>query len=251
MFETEFRDLAKKTKELDKLYLKYVDRIIDFALKHKFKIIELSGFLDNISEVLPPLIDEIKGKIEPFDEVSFHLPIKFRPAEETKKSILAVKGWGTRVIVYHPDYMYYPFKKEEDRRANILDLVSFCKKQGLMLCLENLPLEVKKFHTPEEFDFYIEKGAFFTLDTGHAVICDLDPASFLDRFGNKVKNIHLLSDFRGKPDLHYAIGDGDFDYMKFFKKLKEIEYDGLVTLELLSEKTALDSINQLKKSGLI
>jgi sugar phosphate isomerase/epimerase len=251
IYESEFINLAKKTKELDKLYLKYVNSIVNFALKHKFKIIELSGFLENISEILPSITDEIKKKIEPFEEISFHLPIKFKPVEETKVIISAIKELGGKVIVYHPDYMFRPFRTEEEREQNILELISFCKKHDLMLCLENLPLEVKKFHTSEEFDFYIEKGAFFTLDTGHAVICGLDPVSFLDRFGDKVKNIHLQSGFRGKKDEHYAIGDGEFDYMNFFKKLKEIEYDGLLILELLSEKTALDSLNQLKKSRLI
>jgi len=251
IYESEFIDLAKKTKELDKLYLSYVDATVNFALKHEFKIIELSGFLSNISEILPPLVNDIRKKIEPFDEVSFHIPIKFRPVEETKVSIRALKELGVRVIVYHPDYMSYPFKTEGERKKNILELVSFCKKNGLMLCLENLPLEVKNFHRPEEFDFYIRKGAFFTLDTGHAVICGLDPVSFLDRFSDKVKNIHLQSGFRGKPDEHYSLGNGDFNYMNFFKKLKEIDYDGLLILELLSEKTVLGSLNRLKKSRLI
>jgi sugar phosphate isomerase/epimerase len=250
IYESKFINLAKKTKELDKLYLKYVDAIVDFALKHKFRNIELSGFLKNISDVLPLLVNDIKKKLKPFDEVSFHLPIKFRPIEETKTSIKAIKEIGGKIIVYHPEYMFQPFDTEEERKENILELVSFCKKHGLILCLENLPLEVKKFHRPEEFDFYIKKGAFFTLDTGHAVICGLDPISFLERFGKKVKNIHLQSGFIGMPDEHYAIGDGDFDYMSFFKKLKEIKYNGLLTLELLSEKTVLDSIDQLKKSQL-
>lgn len=250
IYESEFISLSKKTKELDKLYLKYVDAIVKFALKQKFKIIELSGLLNNISEVLPSLVGEIKKKIEPFKEVSFHVPIRLRPVEETKKTILAVKELGGKVIVYHPDYRTPPFRTEEEREENILELISFCKKNGLMLCLENLPLEVKKFHAPEEFDFYIKKGAYFTLDTGHAVICGLDPGSFLDRFGDKVKNIHLQSGFRGKPDKHYAIGNGEFDYMSFFKKLKDVGYDELLILEMLSEKTTLDSINQLKKSRL-
>jgi len=241
----------KKTKELDKLYLKYVDKIVDFALKHNFKIIELSGFLENISGILPSITDEINKRMEPFDEISFHLPIKFRSVEETKTTIRAIKELGTKVIVYHPEYRPNPFKTEEERKQNILELISFCKKQGLMLCLENLPLEVNKFHTPEEFDFYIDKGAFFILDTGHAVICGINPVSFLERFEDKVRNIHLQSGFIGRPDEHYAIGNGDFDYMNFFKKLKDMEYDGLLTLELLSEKTALDSINQLKKSHLL
>jgi len=251
IYESEFRNMMKDTKELDKLYLKYVDAIVKFALKQKFRIIEISGFLDNISEFLPSLVDEIKKKIEPFEEVSFHLPIKFRPIEETKVSISAVKELGARVIVYHPDFMSSPFKTEEERKKNILELISFCKKHGLMLCLENLPLEINTFHRPEDFDFYIKKGAFFTLDTGHAVICDVDPVSFLDRFGDKVKDIHLQSGFRGRKDEHYAIGDGEFDYMKFFKKLKEMEYAGILILELLSEKTALDSLNQLIFSRLI
>jgi hypothetical protein len=37
IYESKFIDLVKKTKELDKLYLKYVDTIVNFALKHKFR----------------------------------------------------------------------------------------------------------------------------------------------------------------------------------------------------------------------
>ncbi|MDI6826626.1 MAG: sugar phosphate isomerase/epimerase [Candidatus Aenigmarchaeota archaeon] len=251
IYEAKFRDLAKKSKELDKLYLEYIDSIVNFALKHKLKIIEISGLLNNISEILPPLVGEIKKRIKTFEEVSFHLPVNFRPIEETKTSISAAKQLGAKVIVYHPDYEISPFKTEEERREKILELVSFCESHGLMLCLENLPLENKNFHKPEEFDFYIEKGAFLTLDTGHAVICSIDPIEFLDRFGNKVRNIHLQSGIRGAPDIHYALGNGDFDYLNFFKKLKEIKYDGLLILELLSEKTALDSLNQLKFMQLI
>jgi sugar phosphate isomerase/epimerase len=251
IYESKFKELAKRNEKLEELYLQYVDSTVNFALNYNFKIIEISGFLMNISEILPNLTKELKEKIKPFEEVSFHLPIKFRPLEETKRSILEIKKLGARIIVYHPDYRSLPFETEEERRENILELISLCNNHNLFLCLENLPLENKSFHKPEEFDFYVEKGAFLTLDTGHAVICGIDPVSFLERFGDKVKNIHLQSGFKEKPDEHYAIGTGDFDYLNFFKKLKEIDYKGLLILELPSEKVATDSINVLKSQGLI
>jgi len=253
VYEPEFRELAKKTKNLQGLYLKYIDLATKFTLKHGFKIIEVSGLFDNPHEIVPPIIKQIKDKIKVFDEISFHTPIRFISVEAMKECILIGKKLKAKKIVIHPDFFpANPDKLPPSKRIprnkpeEILELISFCKKQGLIPCLENMPSEMPKYHKPEEFDFFVKKGAYLTVDTGHAATVNVDPVSFLDRFGKKVKNIHLQDGLVGMPDIHYALGDGKVDYIRFLNKLEEMKFKDFVILELLSEKNAIKSLNRLK-----
>jgi len=253
VYEPEFRELAKKSKNLQGLYLKYIDLATKFALKHGFKIIEVSGLFDNPHEILPPIIKQIKDKIKVFDEVSFHTPIRFISVKDMKECIIIGKKLKAKKIVIHPDFLPAPpdsllpsQRFVRNKPEEIVELISFCKKQGLIPCLENMPSEMPKYNRPEEFDFFVKKGAYLTIDTGHAATVNVDPISFLDRFGKKVKHIHLQDGLVGMPDKHYALGEGNVDYIKFLNKLEEIEFKDFVILELLSERNAIKSLNRLK-----
>ena len=247
VYDPEFRELAKVTKDLEKLYLTYIDIATKFVLEHGFKIIEVSGLFDNPHEILPPILKQIKGKIKGFKQISFHTPIKFISVKAMKECIMIGKKLGAKKIVIHPHFLDLTPGFKESKREEMLKLVKFCKKQGLIPCLENLPLEVPKYNTPEEFDFFVKKGAYLVIDTGHAAIVNIDPFSFIERFGKKVRHIHLQDGLVGMPDIHYALGDGDLDYIKFLNKLEEMKFKDFVILEFLSEETAIKSINRLKK----
>jgi len=247
IYEPEFRKLAKTTNDLEKLYLTYIDLATKFTLKHGFKILEVSGLFDNPHEILPPILKQIKDKIKVFKQITYHTPIRFLSVKAMKECIMIGKKLGAKKIVIHPYFLALTPGFKESKREEILKLVKFCKKQGLIPCLENLPSEVPKYNTPEEFDFFVKKGAYLVVDTGHAATVGVDPSDFLDRFGKKVKHVHLQDGLVGMPDDHYALGDGDVDYVKFLNKLEEIKFEGFVILEFLSENTAIKSLNRLKK----
>jgi len=247
VYEPEFRELANRTKDLEKLYLKYIKIATKFALKYDFKIIEVSGLFDNPHEVLPPILKQIKDEIKVFEQVTYHTPIRFISVKVMKECIMIGKKLGAKKFVIHPHFLAKSLGFRESKLEEILELVSFCKKRGLIPCLENLPSEVPKYNRPEEFDFFVKKGAYLTIDTGHAATVNVDPVSFLERFGKKVKHIHLQDGLVGMPDEHYALGDGDVDYVKFLNKLEEMKFKGSVILEFLSEKNFVKSMNRLKK----
>lgn len=254
VYEPEFLELAKLTKDLEGLYLNYIDLATKFALKCGFKIIEVSGLFDNPHEILSPILNQIKQKIKIFDQISFHTPIRFISVEAMKKCIIIGKKLGAKKIVIHPDFFpahpdrLPPSKRFlQNRPEEILELISFCKKQGLIPCIENMPFEMPKYNMPEELDFFVKNGAYLTIDTGHAAIVGIDPVSFLERFGKKVKHVHLQDGLVGMPDRHYAIGDGHLNYVKFLNKLGKMKFDSFVILELTSEQDVIKSINRLKK----
>jgi sugar phosphate isomerase/epimerase len=182
-------------------------------------------------------MNKIKQKIDVFDEVTFHLPYSSTSFIETKKTIEIAESLGIKLFVLHPNLS----------REEIISLITFCKGNGLVLCLENMPLEQADYHEPKEFDYFVEKGGFLTLDTGHAVVCGIDPLIFVERFKDKIKHVHLQDGLKGKPDMHYAIGNGELDYANFLKKMKEIDYKGIIMLELVSEEDVKISMERIRK----
>jgi sugar phosphate isomerase/epimerase len=254
IYEPKFRELAKTAKDLENLYLTYIDLATKFALKCGFKIIEVSGLFNNPHEVLLPILKQIKDRIKVFDQITYHTPIRFISVKAMKECIMMGKKLGAKIIVLHPDFLPAPPNSLlpsqrflRSKPEEMLELVSFCKKRGLIPCLENMPSEMPKYNRPEDFDFFVKKGAFLTVDTGHAATVNVDPVSFLDRFGKKVKHIHLQDGLVGMPDNHYALGDGDVDYVKFMNKLKEMKFKNLVILELVSENDVIKSLKRLNK----
>ena len=182
---------------------------------------------------------KLKGKI------NFKV-LKTLKVETMKECIMIGKKLGAKKIVIHPYFPRLP-RFKESKTEDILELIKFCKKQDLIPCLENLPSEVPKYNRPEEFDFFVKKGAYLVIDTGHAATVNVDPVSFLERFGKKVKHIHLQDGIVGMPDEHYALGDGNVDYVKFLNKLEKIKFEDFVILEFLSEENVIESMNRLKK----
>lgn len=247
VYEPEFLVLSSMARNLEKLYLKYIDIATKLTLKYGFKIIEVSGLFNNPHEILPPILKQIRDKIKPFKQVTYHTPIRFISVESMKECVLIGKKLGAKKIVIHPHFLAKTPGFKESKPKEILELVTFCKKRGLIPCLENLPTEVPKYNRPEEFDHLVKKGAYLTVDTGHAATVNVDPVTFLERFGKKIKHIHLQDGIVGMPDEHYALGDGNVDYVKFLNKLEEMKFKDFVILEFLSEENVIKSMNRLKK----
>lgn len=245
VYDLEFRELIEKTKDLEKLYLAFIDSAAKLASKLGFKIIEIYGLFDNPHEILPPILKQIKDRIKVFEGITYHTPIRFISVEAMKECIMIGKKLGAKKIVLHPYFLGLTPGFRQSKPEEILELISFCKKQGLIPCLENLPSEIPKYNRPEEFDFLVKKGACLTVDTGHAATVNVDPVAFLDRFGKKVKHIHLQDGLAGMPDEHYALGDGNMDYMKFLNRLEEIKFEDFVILEFLSEEDVIKSLKRL------
>lgn len=71
-----------------------------------------------------------------------------------------------------------------------------------------------------------------TLDLGHAFLTEAaGPAACIRQFKDDIKNIHV-EDMRQGTHKHLQFGDGEIDFIEIFKALKEINYAGLVNVEL-------------------
>lgn len=71
-----------------------------------------------------------------------------------------------------------------------------------------------------------------TLDLGHAFLTEAaGPAACIRLFKDDIKNIHVEDMRRGAHE-HLQFGEGEMDFVEIFEALKEINYTGLVNVEL-------------------
>ena len=69
------------------------------------------------------------------------------------------------------------------------------------------------------------------LDVGHCNLHGKDPAAMIRHFGHRLHHLHL-HDNDGRSDLHLPPGVGTIDWASVIRALKEVGYDGTITLEI-------------------
>ena len=88
---------------------------------------------------------------------------------------------------------------------------------------------------PEHFERFIEEFGHpnlgFCLDTGHALVNGLNPASEARAAGDRLIATHL-QDTDGVEDRHWVPGAGRINWEELTSTLREIDYPGLWTFEL-------------------
>lgn len=160
-------------------------------------------------------------------------------AEVMKRSLRNAALIGCKNWVIHP---MMPFGEDEfDHEQFIKINVDFfrallptAKQYGVTICLENMPMLRIPLSTPEktlEFVRMMDDENFkFCLDTGHAAVFGLSPAEAVRMAGKDLKAIHV-HDNNGKYDAHWVPCTGVIDWNDFVAALREIEYDGVFSLE--------------------
>jgi sugar phosphate isomerase/epimerase len=149
----------------------------------------------------------------------------------------AVVVHGGSVRSHYPDRV--AAKAEENAVRSLRECADHAAEVGVPLCLENQPRsDEKRRHTttPDDLAAMLDRvGAppealGVTLDVGHAKVNGHDPHEFVDRFGDRIRVVHL-HDNDGTADQHRPITDyggivdaTDADYYAFeMKSLDDIE----------------------------
>lgn len=149
------------------------------------------------------------------------------------------------------------FVKEEVITFKIGLLRHIIKKatdSEITVCVENLSETASHMVTP----FTDLPLLNLTLDVGHAQLLSETNTSygFIERYPERIKHVHLHDNKGGdsyRDDLHLLPGEGIVDFEKVFGKLKEMNYDRTITLELIPseiEKCLRDVKEWLSRSGL-
>ena len=149
------------------------------------------------------------------------------------------------------------FVKEEVITFKIGLLGHIIKKAAefkVTVCVENLSETASNMVTP----FTDLPLLNLTLDVGHAQLLAQTNTSyeFIERYPERIKHVHLHDNRGGdsyRDDLHLLPGEGIVDFEKVFGKLREMDYDRTITLELIPSEIAkcLRHVKEwLSRSGL-
>jgi sugar phosphate isomerase/epimerase len=164
--------------------------------------------------------------------------------EEMINSLKTAALLGAKKAVLHPSFIsgLGPFVMETAKgyaHESLCTIVKEADHLGITLCFENMYPNYHSFFTPGHFAavFNIFPNLKMTLDTGHANIDDPGQVrlfEFIQKFPDRIGHVHV-SDNHGKSDDHLRVGQGNINFEKFVKSLKQAGYDDTITLEIFSQ----------------
>ena len=173
--------------------------------------------------------------------------------DQLRREIEATAILGAKYIVIHPLKISFKHKdKEKDFYKNVEEfskITPILQEFDIKNCMENLCSRdalSNKFSqtgcsTPEDMIKYIDalnrncNNYCACLDVGHSNLIELNPADAVRKLNDKLKILHV-NDNNGILDQHKPIGMGIIDWKDFAKSLKEIDYQGVFSLEVSSFK---------------
>ena len=90
-----------------------------------------------------------------------------------------------------------------------------------------------------------------SLDTGHVnVHSDNKVIQWLEGYGKTLKHMHLHNNY-GDDDSHLSLLKGTLDFDEIFDKIKELEINPVMVLEIFTENDLYESVDYLRKKGVI
>ena len=180
-----------------------------------------------------------------------HGPWRYPPHDETpelraeraevmRRSIRLTALIGCKNWVIHPLMPFGPtadFDTEQFWKINLdffRELLPYAKERGVTICFENMPMKGLSMSTTEktlEFIHMIDDENFkLCLDTGHEAVFGNSVGDAVRMAGKDLRVFHI-HDNDGKKDLHWIPCTGVIDWKDFYKAVKEIGFDGVLSLE--------------------
>ncbi|XRO75225.1 sugar phosphate isomerase/epimerase family protein [Methanocaldococcus sp. 28A] len=164
----------------------------------------------------------------------------------------------SEVVVVHPGYIpelwsNYVNDILDNNFSTLSEIVEIAEDYGIKIGLENMP----NFRgllgiTPESLLEIVKdidsKNLGITFDIGHANTVG-NPAEFVEKLQNiGIGIIHVHAhDNNGYDDEHLKIGDGNINFVEVLNKLKDIKYDGIISIENKNVRDAVKSKERLKE----
>lgn len=148
---------------------------------------------------------------------------------------------GCRKLVIHSLLPYTSHDlnyAEETGEANLHFLHQVCERAreyGVLICLENMPpLRSSLAKVPDVLRIVRELNdphLRICLDTGHCSCFECSPGKAVRQIGGELLGALHIHDNNGKEDQHRLPHDGIIDWTDFARALREVGFDGVLSLE--------------------
>lgn len=143
---------------------------------------------------------------------------------------------GINFVVMHLCAGVEPPRYNEIGIRRLQDIADYAESLGVRIGFENTKVQGYQEYVLSKIH---NKNVGICFDIGHCHAHFKDRFNF-DLFKDKIFAVHI-HDNNGEFDEHLIPFDGNIDYEYYFKKLKECNYNGPMTLELYYTKYYLDT----------
>jgi sugar phosphate isomerase/epimerase len=196
----------------------------------------------NLSEVVKFIADH---NLPVVGHTAYYLPIcspfeSIRQAavQELKNCIEAFAQLGATWMNIHPGRNVPMHDRKfviERNLQSLRELLPVAEQYGIGLMIENLP---EDFNTLAQLSQLLNPlpGLGLHLDVGHAnlMVERNTTCEILETYGSRLRHVHLHDNKGGRADLHLPLGCGNLDFPRYVRALKQIGYDGTITLEVFT-----------------
>ncbi len=171
----------------------------------------------------------------------FHMMNELWTDTDPVKSLIKLHGaidscsnYAIKTLVVHPTDTTAPPPVSEVGKTYFRGLIRYAKSMNVDLAFENI-------ERPEYLDTIFgecdDTNVRLCYDLGHEN-CFSKGSDVLGKYGERLKALHI-HDNDGNSDQHAIPFDGNIDMQRFIGKLKELEYYGMITLEVMRDRSDL------------
>ena len=171
----------------------------------------------------------------------FHMMNELWTDTDPVKSLIKLHGaidscsnYAIKTLVVHPTDTTAPPPVSEVGKTYFRGLIRYAKSMNVDLAFENI-------ERPEYLDTIFgecdDTNVKLCYDLGHEN-CFSKGSDVLGKYGERLKALHI-HDNDGNSDQHAIPFDGNIDMQRFVSKLKELEYYGMITLEVMRDRSDL------------
>ena len=171
----------------------------------------------------------------------FHMMNELWTDTDPVKSLIKLHGaidscsnYAIKTLVVHPTDTTAPPPVSEVGKTYFRGLIRYAKSMNVDLAFENI-------ERPEYLDTIFgecdDTNVKLCYDLGHEN-CFSKGSDVLGKYGERLKALHI-HDNDGNSDQHAIPFDGNIDMQRFIGKLKELEYYGMITLEVMRDRSDL------------
>ena len=238
---------------------------IKILKKHGFDCIDYQGFLETTAELFE-LSDEafdayLLEQKRMLAEVGLSISQVHGPwrwpaqdateedrAERFEKMAKALRGTavlGCRYFVIHNLMPYGRVDEDRDvvmsiNRSFFAALAEVAQQHGVVICLENMPFADQYLARPRDMLAFVKElnhdSIRMCLDTGHCTRVGVSAAEAVRLLGTEYLRVMHVHDNDGEKDRHWYPFEGKTDWRAFAEALREIGFDGTLSIESKVEK---------------
>ncbi|ABP66035.1 Xylose isomerase domain protein TIM barrel [Caldicellulosiruptor saccharolyticus DSM 8903] len=141
--------------------------------------------------------------------------------------------WGAPTIIYVAGWVIYGTSRKDAWKyslESLIEIAEYAKSKNITVCVEPTSADSNLVETADDALLMMEQTGLpnvkVMFDTFHVLYRNEVPSDYIYKMGKNLKHIHISDHNRLAP------GQGGMDFLPVLQALKDVGYDGYVTMEV-------------------